>query len=180
MESLSGKLIIATPKLPDPNFHKSVVLIVQHDDEGALGLILNRPSDRLLAEIWTELTEVECDRQEPIMLGGPVDGPVMALHGCAAEGEIDVLPGVHFSSDKDHLLAVVAQREQPVRVFVGYAGWGPQQLDAEWEHGSWLVHDADAESVFSEPTDLWKRTAARVGDDILFGGRFRPGSPGMN
>jgi len=80
MKSLQGHLLIASPTLLDPNFRKSVVLLVQHNEEGAMGLVLNRPTETKLCEAWTQVAETDCASDASLNLGGPCEGPLMALH----------------------------------------------------------------------------------------------------
>ncbi|TWT31445.1 YqgE/AlgH family protein [Blastopirellula retiformator] len=168
MQSLQGQLLIASPHLPDPNFLRTVVLMVQHDDEGALGLVLTRPTELTMAAMWQEVAEEEIEDESPVFLGGPVQGPLMALHAYKAAGEIEVLPGVYFSSDKDHLETLVRQSIEPKRLFIGYSGWGQHQLEAEMDAGGWLLLPADAELVFTTDVDrLWKDVTSKIGSDIM-------------
>ena len=95
-ESLRGHLLIASPKLVDPNFHRTVVLMIQHTDDGALGLVLNRSTGKLLQNIWSEISEKPCDGELVLHLGGPVPGPLMALHTAEWLSDSEVLPGVFF------------------------------------------------------------------------------------
>ena len=109
MKSLQGQFLIASPKLADGNFYKSVVLMIKHDDEGAFGLILNRPTENSVREVWKMVAEVEIECSQPIFLGGPVSGPLVALHRVKSAAEMEVLPGLYFAAHKDQLQKVIAQ-----------------------------------------------------------------------
>ncbi len=167
MASLQGNFLIASPHLGDGNFNRSVVLMVKHDDDGAFGLVLNRPTGNTVAEIWKLVSDMASDRQDPIYLGGPVQGPLMAIHGLESAAETEVLSGVYLSAHKDQLREVVAAESAPVRLFSGYSGWGAGQLEGELEAGGWLVAPATAELVFHDQDDLWERVMHNVAKDIL-------------
>lgn len=167
MASLQGSFLIASPHLGDGNFNRSVVLMVKHDDEGAFGLVLNRPTGNTVAEIWKLVSEVESDRRDPIYLGGPVSGPLMAVHGLASAAESEILDGVYLSAHKDQLREVVAAEDIPFRLFTGYSGWGAGQLEGELEAGGWLIAPATADLVFHDKDDLWEQVMHSVAKDIL-------------
>src|ERR1700730_9577443 len=129
--SLEGQFLVASRELLDPSFARAVVLLVQHTDEGAMGLVINRPTKTTLAEAWTQVSEAACPSSGLIYLGGPCRGPLMALHSDAEQSEIEVAPGLHFSADPDKIETLIGQAESPARFFIGFAGWGPGQLEAE-------------------------------------------------
>jgi putative transcriptional regulator len=167
MDSLRGHLLVASPHLPDRNFLRSVVLIIQHDKDGAFGVILNRPTHNRVSEIWQMICDEPCESQQLINLGGPVAGPLIAIHTEESCSENQILPGVHLATQKDHLARILAQQDSPVRLFTGYAGWASGQLESELKVGGWLTMPATAEYVFAEPDDLWKKTTQNIGLDIL-------------
>src|SRR5437764_733950 len=101
MTSLQGQLLIASPKLLDPNFAQSVILMIQHNDEGALGLVLNRPLGMSVRSAWEQVSEIPCEIESPLLKGGPCEGPLMVVHTSAALSQVEVLPGVYFSTEKD-------------------------------------------------------------------------------
>jgi len=162
--SLKGQLLIAGPGLVDPNFRRTVVLVGEHSEEGALGVILNRSSESTVAEAVPELTAI-VDADEPVHLGGPVQpSAIVVLADFADEehadalvlGSVGFLPG---EVDPDELGEL-----RRVRVFAGYAGWGPGQLDGELEEGSWIVEPAHPDDVFTrDPDALWGEVLRRKG-----------------
>jgi putative transcriptional regulator len=164
MKSLQGHLLVASPKLLDPNFHRSVVLIVQHNDKGALGLIINRALETTIDMVWDQVSETPCLSNGNLHQGGPCEGTLMVLHADPSLSQVEVIPGVYFSTEKDVVEQLVAgdQDERPVRFFVGYAGWGEGQLEGELETGSWLVAPATAEHVFEKTDDLWDIQRRRI------------------
>jgi putative transcriptional regulator len=167
MDSLQGHLLIASPHLADTNFYRSVVLMVQHDEQGAFGVLLNRPTSNSVSDVLRLVDADAVENREPVFLGGPVGGPLTALHADAARGEIQVVPRVFFASDKDIILQIANQPEKPFRLFVGYSGWGAGQLDSEMKAGGWLTLPATHDVVFSDYADLWNRVSRRVGLEIL-------------
>jgi putative transcriptional regulator len=166
-KSLQGQLLVASPHLPDPNFFRAVVLIIQHDEEGAFGLILNRPLDQTVAEIWELVADSPCSCQQAMNLGGPVEGQLTGVHCNAAAAARQVIPGVYFSIEPDELERVIRDPHGPFLLFSGYAGWGEGQLEQELKVGGWLTLAAEKELIFSHHEDMWKAVTARIGLDIL-------------
>ena len=164
VESLKGQLLVAGPRLVDPNFRRSVVLVGEHGEEGALGLILNRTSDATVDEALPELAPL-VDGDGAVHVGGPVQPTAVVVLAEFAEparaGSL-VLDNIGFlpaEVDPDELGEL-----RRARVFVGYAGWGPGQLDGELEEGSWIVEPAAPDDVFTPaPDDLWSEVLRRKG-----------------
>ncbi len=167
MESLAGHLLIASPQLEDPNFARAVVLLIHHTPQGAFGVVLNRPSDSTIKELWNEVAQTPCENQRHVHLGGPVSGPLIALHTDRALAEMEILPGLFFAAQRENLERLIAHQEATYRLFVGHSGWGERQLERELEAGSWLTTPATVELVFFNEGNLWKRTAQQVGEAIL-------------
>jgi putative transcriptional regulator len=167
MSSLQGQFLVASPHLGDGNFYRSVVLIIKHDDDGAFGLVLNRPTANTVGDVWRMVTEQElvCDR--PIYLGGPVQGPLVCLHRVKSCAEAEVLPGVYFAAHKDELQKIVSQKSKPFRLFMGYAGWAGGQLEGEMKVGGWLTIAADKALVFDDRDDLWENVVQTIGQKII-------------
>ena len=158
-ETLRGQLLVAAPVLSDPNFHRTVVLIAEHGEEGAMGLVLNRPTETSVGDAVPELSSI-AGELEPVYVGGPVStGSVLAV------AELD------DPDDASELLfgavGFVQEPDIPVlrgRVFVGYAGWSAGQLESELEEESWLVLPAEADDLFSDdPGGLWSAVLRRQG-----------------
>ena len=184
MHSLQGHLLIASPHLGDPNFARSVVLMVQHESEGALGLVLNQPSSKAICDVWQQLTGEESQRGDPIYVGGPLEGPLMAVHTSQPSSETEIVPGLFFATHRDHINNLVEKAETPFRLFSGYSGWGEGQLDGEMEAGGWLTLPASAEFVFgTTDEELWHAVVREVGSDILKADpqiRQWPNDPSLN
>ncbi|MDQ6927717.1 MAG: YqgE/AlgH family protein [Actinomycetota bacterium] len=189
--SLIGRLVVATPVMQDPNFDHTVVLVLEHGTEGALGVVLNRPTD---ADVFSALPRWESLAAEPtvIFVGGPV-APTAAI--CLARSgepanfstvgqELDGgwkplfggLGTVDLERDPDDLSAPV----EKVRVFAGYTGWGPGQLDDEIDEGAWFVLDAlPGDALSAEPATLWEAVLRRQGGPIALVANF-PSDPSLN
>jgi putative transcriptional regulator len=168
MDSLKGQLLVANPKLPDENFYKSVVYILQHDEEGGFGVILNRPSSFPLREVWHAITENSCCSTESIYLGGPVEGPLLAIHDRLDCADEEIEGGIYLSNQKGSLGQLFGIDEAQMRVFSGYSGWGSGQLECEIAAGGWFQTPAEFEDVFLTDEDLWQKVAGRIGHRIVF------------
>ena len=180
MESLQGQLLIAAPSLLDPNFRRTVVLIAQHTEEGAMGLVLNRPSDSTVAETVPTLAGL-VEEGAVVWAGGPVEpGGVVVLAefeepDASAElvlGDVGFMP-----ADADPL--DVREAIGRARVFAGYAGWTGGQLEAELEEESWFVEPALGEDVFNAGGDLWSDVLARKGGPYALLSKMPP-DPSLN
>lgn len=176
--SLKGQLLIAAPILLDPNFHRSVVLVIEHSEEGALGVVLNRPTELPVAEAVPDLAELD---DGYVYAGGPVQPQaVIALAeyaGAPPEGAVcGAIAPVGVDSDMETLPEHVTR----VRVYAGYSGWGEGQLEGELEEESWFVAPALPGDVFSEDTDqLWSAVLDRMGGEYRLVARM-PEDPSQN
>ena len=165
MDSLKGRLLLASPALFDPNFRRTVVLVTEHNDEGAAGLVLNRQSETEVAEAVPDLQEL-VDEGERVYVGGPVQQEavlVLAEFEDTSEAAMLVVDDIGFvPGDGDFNLLAGATRR--ARVFAGYAGWGPGQLEDEIEESSWIVEPSGRLDLFSAPeTDLWGSVLRKKG-----------------
>jgi len=168
MKSLQGQLLVATPRLPDENFFHTVVLMVEHNQDGALGVVLNRIADQSVGQLWAEVSNAPCTSEQKINLGGPVSGPLLAVHTNSQLSEIEIVAGVYLAARKEHLDELVQQNAHRYRVFLGHSGWGSGQLENELEQGAWLVTPATKEYIFhAGEEDLWEKATKYIGDSIL-------------
>jgi putative transcriptional regulator len=179
VESLRGKLLLSSPSLVDPNFRKTVVLIAHHDDDGAMGLVLSRPSEVSAAEA-VPLLEGLPGAQGPVFVGGPVQPHAFMV---LAEFD-DVEDSVAPIFDRIGFMSADAEPEtlsiQRVRLFAGYAGWGAGQLEAELEEPAWIVVEAEPADPFADDPDaLWREAVARAGGSVLLM-KSMPYDPGLN
>lgn len=156
MDSLQGKFLIASPRLLDGNFFKSVVLIVQHNDAGAMGLVLNKPLDVEIETAWRQVSESDCHMQGFLHQGGPCEGPLMVLHKDESLSQIEIRPGVHFTTEREAIEEIVGSSDVKLaKFFVGYAGWSAGQLENELGEGSWLTLAASGDDAFRLDDALW-------------------------
>ena len=155
-----GKLLVASRNLPDPNFAKTVILLVHSDDQGIVGLILNRRTDLALSRVLEGLQGTK-DRSDPAYLGGPVQVPAVSAllqSPTKVEGADHIFGAVYLINTKTILEQTLAARPDPqvFHVYLGYAGWTNDQLRKEVELGAWFIFPADTEAVFnSDPDSLW-------------------------
>jgi putative transcriptional regulator len=180
MSALRGQLIVAGPALLDPNFHRTVVLICEHDDEGAMGLVLNRPSPIAAEQALPELGDA-LGPDERLWVGGPVQTQsVVLLADFADAGRAMLVSGDIGLVTPDTDLEQVATAVRRARAFLGYAGWGAGQLDGELERDDWIVADFAADDAFTDdPDGLWGRVLARKGGPYALLARMPP-DPSLN
>ncbi len=179
----SGRLLVAEPLLGDPNFDRTVVLVIEHTEEGALGLVLNRPTEVLVAEALPGWRHLATD--PPVLhVGGPVEersGWCLArtVAPDAVDGFVPVLGDLgllDLGADADALTDLVTG----CRVYAGYSGWGAGQLDAELAADAWFVVDAEPDDPFiADPRELWQRILARQGGTLARLAHFPP-DPSLN
>ncbi|MCB9760944.1 MAG: YqgE/AlgH family protein [Alphaproteobacteria bacterium] len=161
-------ILIASPQMRDPNFEGTIVLLCHHDADGALGLVVNRETSITLADVLEQLSmdATDTDTAHPVLWGGPVEQGAGLL---IFDGSVDEATGWNLPHD----IAVSASREQLQQILsdgmrhvlcLGYAGWGPGQLDQEIETGSWLYTEIDRDLIFEEPVDSrYDRALASLG-----------------
>ena len=178
---MRGQLLIAGPTLADPNFWRTVVLVVEHSDEGALGLVLNRPSEMSVADAVPEL-EGLVDPSDDLFVGGPVQPlSVIVLAEFEDPGDAALIAfedvGVLAAGAP---LTELAAGVKEGRAFVGHAGWAPGQLDSEIERGDWILEPARRADAFSaQPMELWGEVLTRKGGSYALIARM-PADPSVN
>jgi putative transcriptional regulator len=180
MESLRGRLLISSGGLHDPNFRHTVVLVGEHNADGALGVVLNRASNITVEQAFSPLKDL-VPPDEPLFQGGPVqtEGPVLLaelthpdLVDVLAFGSVGFLVGEVSADIRPSILRA--------RVFVGYSGWGPGQLEAEMAVDAWIIEPAQADDAFTDAPDLlWSRVLQRKGPEFQRMSRM-PYDPSMN
>ncbi len=173
-EPAVGTFLVASRDLGDPNFAKTVILVVHYkQDQGAVGLVVNRATDVPISRVFQDLKEAK-SRMDPVYVGGPVElNTVMALlkTGTKPENSTRVFNDVYLISNKDLLKATLASGAEAsvFHAYVGYAGWGTGQLEHEMELGAWHVMPADAATVFhSDPDSVWPRLIRRTETQVAF------------
>jgi len=171
---LANQLLIALPSLADPNFARSVALICQHDAEGAMGLVINRPSEYTLGEVFEQMgiaadDPALCERQ--VLAGGPVHperGFVLHDGDRRWDSTLEIVDGLYVTTSRD-VLEALANGDGPARstIVLGCAGWGAGQLEQELSENAWLTADSDPELLFSLPLEArWHAAAGRIGVDL--------------
>jgi putative transcriptional regulator len=169
-----GRLLVATPPLDDPNFDRVVIYVLEHRDDGALGVIINRPTDQELTEPLDRWSDLQSEPAS-VFLGGPVEPDALIALAFANRpvdeptDELSPVSGHLASADLTTDPAFLRGVVESVRVFRGYAGWGAGQLEGEIEDGSWLVLDAEPHDVFdAEPDELWRSVIRRQGGRLAW------------
>jgi putative transcriptional regulator len=181
VDTIRGQLLIAGPTLGDPNFWRTVVLVVEHSEDGAMGLVLNRPSETTVGEAVPQLAEL-VDPDEDVLVGGPVQQSgviVLAEFEDPADAAMIAFEDVGIVGTTSEVM------ERPTgvraaRAFAGHAGWGPGQLDGEIERGDWILEPARRADAFTaEPSELWPSVLTRKGGSYALIARM-PTDPSLN
>jgi len=184
VRSLKHQLLIASPSLVDSFFRRTVILMLDHNDGGAAGIVLNRKTEATLADVAETIFREPFDWDKPLNLGGPVSGPLMVIHRDGDLADQEILPGVFNSIESSKVREILQGRPEPSLLIANYAGWGPGQLENEFGVDSWLTLPATPDHVFwDDPRDLWdvvvKEVNARKLSDFL-GLREIPRDPSLN
>ena len=173
MPSLAGKLLVATPVLLDPNFYRCVLLLIQHDDDGALGVVLNRPTTEAVDDHLPDWSGVV---SEPpvIHFGGPVQPDVAVALGATDRGLSTGLNGVTML-DLDN----PPETGAPVRIYSGYSGWSQGQLEEELAEGAWYLTEAHPNDPFADADTLWRSVLRRQNSSVSIASTY-PDDAGLN
>ena len=151
-----GIFLVAAPNLRDPNFRQTVVLLCEHGAEGALGVVVNRPTAMSVSEALPQVPVVEGQRHV-LFSGGPVPPNQVLLDGVCLGGDMELV-------DK---ILTTSQGKEAFRAYVGYSGWGPGQLESEMRIGSWITVPADPAMVFEkDPTRVWSEIVSALGEEF--------------
>jgi putative transcriptional regulator len=170
VKALAPGFLIAMPQLLDPNFQKTVVLMLEHGDGGSMGLVINRQAN-LTFEDLGKSQELEVSRRrsrEHLFVGGPVESyRGFVLHDVEGiEEKAEVLPGLYLSVTSDALAQLLKHEAATLRFCLGYAGWGPGQVEHELQQGSWLFTEASRAGVLtSDPERIWEEVIKSMGID---------------
>ena len=172
---LTNHFLIAMPAMLDPNFSRGVTYVCQHTAEGAMGLLINRPSDLRLADVLAQMkmkTSLDEVAQAPVYIGGPVNperGFVLHDTGGEWDSSFAITERLSVTTSRD-ILAAIAKGEGPKRAIValGYAGWSAGQLEHEMLENAWLTAEANADLIFGTPLEQrWEAAARLVGVDPM-------------
>ncbi len=165
---VEARLLIASPQMRDPFFERAVVLVWHHDEDGAIGVVINRPLSQQLDEVLMPMDEVDVSghHDNRVTWGGPVEttSGTILTQGEIGDDEGWVLPGgIAVTRSQDALIRLIGE-DAPIVLCLGYAGWGAGQLDREIETGGWLVLEVEAELVFDREVEaLYERALGRLG-----------------
>jgi putative transcriptional regulator len=170
--SLAPALLLSMPQLDDPNFSRTVVLLCEHTQNGAFGLVLNRPTGRRAADLIEMDPPVARDNGLEIWFGGPVEpqrGWILTADQPPESGWVGICDGLYLSTSSNLLRTLLeGPGSSRCRLLVGYAGWGPGQLDAELSHSSWLVTPVDTGLVFGTDAEaMWSAALRTLGVDPI-------------
>jgi putative transcriptional regulator len=166
-ELAQGKFLVAGRRLMDPNFRETVVLLIRYGPDGAMGLVINRPVQLKLSTVLPDIKELN-RRKETLYLGGPVEPTRILLLVRSAkppEASMPVFGDVYLSSSQKVLQRLIKKpvKEERFRIYAGYAGWAPKQLESECDRGHWHVLNADTETLFDKKSsEIWRELIQRV------------------
>ena len=168
---MAPALLLSMPQLDDPNFRRTVILLCQHSVEGAWGLVLNRPTGTPAVQAVRLEPPVSTENNLELWVGGPVEPE----RGCILMGEdpddeeaVEVCDGIYISGSAALLRRLLEHADPPprTRLLMGYAGWGPGQLDAELRESAWLISEVDPQLIFTvKAGEMWEAAIRRLGAD---------------
>jgi len=183
ISAAAGRLLISEPFMPDPNFKRSVILLTEYSEAGAMGFILNHQTDYLLGDILPDTSYSEI----PVYMGGPVaENTLHYIHRCPnkIEGGIEIWDGIYWGGDFEQIKELITNyqlTESEIKFFTGYSGWTPGQLDDELREDAWIVANKfEADSIFSNNEhNLWKEIVISLGQRYAHIVNF-PENPTLN
>jgi putative transcriptional regulator len=176
-----GRILIAEPFLPGSYFNRSIVLLVEHNNEGSVGFILNKPVDFEVKEFYKHFPRFE----DQLFMGGPVEiESIYYIHklGEYIPGSIPIMEDLYWGGDFDHLKDLINSgfvKSNEVRFFLGYSGWGKSQLQEELDEDSWLVSDISSSQVMNNTNELWIEMVKKLGGKYSIWENY-PENPSMN
>ncbi len=184
--NLAGVALVAAPMLTDALFGRSVCLVLEHGAEGSVGLVLNRAINSDVNELWEHLTEGKDTGSLPpghLNFGGPVSGPVLALHDQEGLADAGNGQGIYVAAQVENLKQLTTVAPEHYRLFLGHAAWKSGQLENEIEQGFWYPVPVSSELVFSHESDMWPIGIRSVGRAVIasvVGADRVPESPLLN
>lgn len=176
-----GRVLISEPLLSDTYFKRSVVIVTEYSEQGAVGFVLNKPIDIPLNDVLDDFPNFDAK----VYIGGPVEkDTIHFLHtlGEVVPNSVHVIDNIYWGGDFDtlkDLVAVGIVKSDQVRFFLGYSGWNPKQLDEEIENNAWLVTEMDSEKIMLANKNIWKQTLDELGRKYKVWSNF-PENPAMN
>jgi putative transcriptional regulator len=177
-----GRILISEPFLNDPNFKRTIILLTEHNEEGSVGFVLNKPTEYKLNKVVDDFPEFDA----VVYYGGPVQLNTLQFiyrGENIIEGSMEIMPGLYWGGSFDILRALIeakAVNPDDFRFFLGYSGWGEGQIDDEMEINSWIITDTSIENIFSdEPDKLWREILKGMGKKFAILASF-PDNPSVN
>lgn len=177
-----GGLLLSEPYLADPNFERTTILLTEHNNEGSVGFILNKPSDSRVSEVLDDLKEYDAR----IFIGGPVQQDTLHfIHRVSSlDDSIEIVPGLYWGGNFDQLITKIETKQigsTDIKFFLGYSGWSAGQLDEELKIDSWIVSDQVSEELVfeTEPDNMWKKAMRGLGGRFSVYSNY-PADPRMN
>ncbi len=167
-ESLLGKLLVAAPRVPVGfPFSQAVILVLQDSDEGVFGVVLNRPASPEMLMAWQQVADRPVFAAEKLVAGGPVQGPILAIHREQELAEVEIQGGVFVSVQKEAIEQLsemeLDHESTPFRIVLGAVSWDLGQLENEIENGAWFVVDGEPDQIFSDPALMWESSVRHFG-----------------
>ncbi len=177
-----GRLLLSEPHLADPNFERTVILLTEHNEDGSVGFILNKPSESHVGEVMDDLKGLDAQ----IFIGGPVQQDTMHFihHYGELEDAIELENGIYWGGNFEQLLSMVDTGHllvTEIKFFLGYSGWSPEQLEEELKYNSWIVSDHISEELIfgTLPDQMWKKAMQELGGRFSIYSNY-PADPRMN
>ena len=177
-----GRLLISEPFMGDYYFGRSVILLAEHNEEGSFGVILNKPVSAKFNEVLKDFPDFDA----PMYLGGPVEtDSLFYIHtlGEQLEGATEILDGLYWGGDIEVLKEMILLKKidsKDVRFFIGYSGWGAEQLNTELKRNSWVIARSSKKRLLStDPIMMWEKFLSKMGDNYKYWNKF-PIDPTMN
>ena len=167
---LPGSILVASPAIENTPFGRTVVLVVQNSENGIFGVVLNRPGNQQLRSEWLQMTGGP-DGEESLVHGGPIGGPVFAIHQDQRLAEMEIPGGVFITADSQTVEELVRQADpdnrSDYRIVFGVAGWKHQQLSRELDNGCWFQIGGSPEIVFDNPSSMWERSLRTYSENTI-------------
>ncbi len=177
-----GRLLVSEPYLPDPNFERTIILICEHNEEGTVGFVLNKPSLTKLGELISPLQQLE----NTVCMGGPVQQDTLHyIHRCAGiDGAVEISERIFWGGEFNQVVEKLETKQlenEDIKFFLGYSGWLPGQLEEEIKVNSWIVSDFLSEELIFETSEeeMWKMTLKKMGGRFSMYSNY-PVDPSMN
>jgi putative transcriptional regulator len=182
LEPMAGRLLISEPYLPDPNFERTIILLCEHNEEGTVGFVMNKPSPSRHGELIKDLSLLK----NIVCMGGPVQQDTLHyIHRCAdIGGAVEISEGIFWGGEFEQVIEKLESGQlvhEDIKFFLGYSGWSPDQLEDEIKANSWIVSEmATEELIFYTPeTEMWRKTLKKMGGRYSMYSNY-PLDPTMN